>query len=609
MKLRSLIPFLFFAPLLHAAGGTCPSGANYTNLANPTGSLVTLSSYGVTSCYFVSAAGADTNNGTTESTPWLHAPQMPNCANTCATVQSAISGTNFAGTGIIFRGGDTWHVGASTAPSTGGTWNFNAGGVPIGTSSHPIYIGVDPTWFTGGSWARPIFTGDNPLCNASTVGTGGCTLYTGGSLDQTYYVTSCAHQNGGSNNRMFDMSFVSYYITDNLEMTGLCESGLGQAGHNDDYIDIGGLNGPQWFTNDYIHGWSHLSFGGNNGSGGCTGSTTCFNIFAFDGSTIANGPPNVTELKVVIDGLDSDPGGAGMCFGSTYDIAYSVILYTSQCISNDFHLFHDNIYADFYENGHANMLESNNQAETAGTNAFYNNVLYALETTGGTGGYGIALSPPVGTTDYIFNNIWWNVGDLQSTLTTSSSNSANLGSLIAFNNTFQLQSGLMVPIVSCPPASITTPTTFVNNHYITDNGTVYNASNCSGSKTPTTLTNLTMTNSTATTDGYTNSEPYVFSPPLISSPTVGTGTNKNTAYCGALTTAAVSDPTLSDAAAKCLDATTYGVTYNATNHTATPNSVLASRPSSAAWDIGAYQGVPASSSPAPAAPQLLFTLQ
>ena len=37
-----------------ASGGACPSGANYLS---PSGTLVTLSSLGVTSCYFVSAVG------------------------------------------------------------------------------------------------------------------------------------------------------------------------------------------------------------------------------------------------------------------------------------------------------------------------------------------------------------------------------------------------------------------------------------------------------------------------------------------------------------------------------------------------------------------------
>jgi hypothetical protein len=46
-----------------AAGGTCSSGANYLNAT--TGAKVTLASLGVTSCYYISAAGSDSNTGTT----------------------------------------------------------------------------------------------------------------------------------------------------------------------------------------------------------------------------------------------------------------------------------------------------------------------------------------------------------------------------------------------------------------------------------------------------------------------------------------------------------------------------------------------------------------
>jgi hypothetical protein len=532
---------------------------------------------------------------------------MPNCSNSCATVQNQGGGIS-SGTGIILRGGDTWHFGNSGAtPYTGGTWNFNTGPVPEGTSTHPIYLGVDQSWYGGSSWARPILTGDNPICNLNSL-SGTCVQNTNSALDQTVYVTSCPYQNGSSNNRLIDLDWVSYYITDNFELTGLCEMSPGQPGHYDDYIDLGSIQGPQWFTNDYIHGWSHLSFGGANGSAGCTGSTVCFNIFAFDGSTISGGPPNESYLKVVIDGSDSDPGGAGFCFGGAYNTAYSAILYTSQCVAGDFHLFHDNIYSEFYENGHSNMLESNNQAETAGTNAFYNNVLYALETTGGTGGYGIALSPPVGTTDYIFNNVWWNVGGLQNAVTVSSSNSQGVGALVVFNNTFQLEPGLKADIVSCPPANITTSTTLVNNQYITDNSTVFNAVNCVGSKAPVTATNIQMTNAVSNANTspqfnqYSASEAYVFSPVASTNSTVGTGTNEQS-YCSALSTAAGSDSTLSNAASACRNPIPFACNYVTTTHTmscqATPTAspTAAARPASAAWNIGAYQLSPVSLNP------------
>ena len=386
-----------------AAGGACPSGANYTSLTNPTGALVTLSSYGVTNCYYVAANGSDANTGTDETHPWQHAPQMPNCSSACATVQNA--GIP-AGTGIILRGGDTWHFGASTTPASGGVWNFNSGTFPVGSSGSPIYVGVDTTWFTGASWARPILNADNPPCNAGTL-SGTCKAESSTNFD-LFYVTSCAYQIGSAND-FFDFGGLKYYIVDNFEMTGLCQSDVGQPTHHDVYLSYGSPSGPMWFLNLYAHGWSHLQFAGANGGVACTGSAVCFNIFVFNGGGV---PPNGENvLKVVVDGSDSDPMSAGFCFGGMYNVAYNVILNTSQCVATP-HLFHDNLYADFYENGHSNWFEE--LGEPVGTNAVYNNVGYNLQTSGPLNG-GVLMwpDPPVGTTEFVFNNLLYNVGNME----------------------------------------------------------------------------------------------------------------------------------------------------------------------------------------------------
>src|SRR5215475_13577794 len=120
--------FVLCAAHAWAVGGACPAGANYLNPATNTN--VTLASLGVTNCYYIAASGADSNSGTSEGSPWLHAPQMPNCSANCATVQNQGGGIP-AGTGLILRGGDTWHFGATTAPASGGTWNFNTGQFPM----------------------------------------------------------------------------------------------------------------------------------------------------------------------------------------------------------------------------------------------------------------------------------------------------------------------------------------------------------------------------------------------------------------------------------------------------------------------------------------------
>lgn len=551
-----------------ASGGACPTGANYLS---PSGTLVTLSSLGVTSCYFVSASGADTNNGTSESTPWLHAPQMPNCSGTCATVQNQNGGIP-PGTGIILRGGDTWHFGNSVAtPYTGGTWNFNTGQYPMGTSTHPIYVGVDPTWYTGGAWARPILTGDNPVCNANTVGPN-CISTTDSYGQPEFYVNSCAYQMGSTNN-FFELSGLQYYIVDNFEMAGMCQSDVGQPGHHDIFLSYGSLRNSMTFQNLYMHGWSHLQFAGKNGSAACNGSVVCFNIFIFNGSVTGSSVGEIVHNNVV-DGSDSDPAGAGVCFGGFYDVAYNAFRYTSQCIPGQFHVFHDNLYEYFYENGHSNVLEM--MAESSPANAVYNNVLRHVETfvTSG-GGVGLWPYPATGTTDYIFNNLIYDVGPMEY-INIGQSGTA-VGNYTFFNNTFQSNANQTIFNCNYLSGGMLTDT---NNHFI-DDGTQY-SSPCNNR---TTTTALRLTNAQATADGYTSSEIYGYSPTSGSSPTVRAGTNEYSAYCGALGTAG-----LAAAQTACQSDTGYACTYNASYHTIScPTRATNTRPSNGAWDVGAYE--------------------
>ena len=567
-----------YAGSAFAQGGACPTAANYLNAS--TGSQVTLSSLGVTKCYYISAAGSDSNSGTSESSPWLHAPGMPQCSNTCAGVNPT------AGFGFIFRGGDTWHMGnTSASPYTGGAWIFGNNG----TSSNPIYWGVDPGWYTGGSWVRPILTGDNPVCGPLNLG-GICSSGTIGSpaynLSQ-YYVSSCAYQispsTGGSSNTILSMYSISYNIVDNFELTGLCQQDTG--GTKDDAYVRYGSGYALYFYNLYLHGWTHVKFADVNGGSGCTASTVCLGISLFEGG--ANRTPDDTLRYAVMDGSDSDPVGAQGCYCDFWNVAYSYIGNQSGVITRYQHLFHDNLYEYWYENGHGNVLES--VGDAPGANATYNNVVRHINTTGDPGDPLYWPYPPVGTTNYWFNNLTYDVTNMEY-FNVGQNSGKSQGTLTVFNNTFQNNVISGGGIFGC-----TSPNPFVwtaaNNHYITEGSSAYNSTKCTtGGKSDT--TSLLMNNATATSDGYTSSETYAYSPTSSSSPTAGAGTNEgslNGAFCSALTTAAASDPTLSDAATACQSDTRYACTYNASNHTMTcPARVTVGRPTGA-WHVGAYQ--------------------
>jgi hypothetical protein len=583
-KISLTFLFLLLALPAFASGGSCPSGANYTNPTNPQGPLVTLASLGVTSCYFVAANGSDSYDGLTEASghPWLHAPFMPNCTGNCATVTSQ-SVSAWPGVGIIFRGGDTWHFGNSSAtPYVGGTWEWNTGTLPEGTTSHPIYIGVDQSWYSGLSWARPIFSADNPPCNASTVGTlpdgATCTGTTDGYGQPSYYVSSCGYQISSTNN-FIDESFVYGYIWDNFEMSGLCQSSTGQPAHHDEYFSYGSLQGPTTFINLYMHGASHLQFQAKNGAN-CTG-LVCTNIFAFTGGSNSQTYGEIVA-NTVVDFSDSDPGGESLCFGGFWNVSYNVFRYTTNCLPNAVHLFHDNLYEYFFENGHGNLLEDID--EGTGANAFYNNVFRHVEnllTTGG--GVFLWLSPPTSaTTDYVFNNIGYDVGALEYLNFGGTAGNNAQGTYTYFNNTWQTD--VSQPILRCNLYT-NGRVNDVNNHYI-DNQS-YILSPCS---TLTTTTSLAQTNAQADAnvsmhfDQYSALETLGYSPVLSTNSTVGAGTNQYSDYCSALSTAG-----LSAAATACQSDTTYACTYNTSNHTVSCPAQTVARPSSGAWDVGAYE--------------------
>lgn len=111
--------------------------------------------------YIDYSAGSNSNNGTSKSTPWKTSPYMQTGAS-CTGSGSAPAYTHAAGDQFIFKGGDTW-------PAACFQMHITAGG----TSGAPDYYGVDQSWYSGGSWARPIFDA------AQTVPSGGHFILSG----------------------------------------------------------------------------------------------------------------------------------------------------------------------------------------------------------------------------------------------------------------------------------------------------------------------------------------------------------------------------------------------------------------------------------------------
>jgi hypothetical protein len=557
---------LLFCQVLSAAGGACPASASYLNTANPAGPLVTLSSLGITSCYYIAASGSDSNNGTSESTPWLHVPGMPNCTNTCNSVTPA------AGEGFIFRGGDTWHFGNSGAsPYTGGEWQWN--NWDGSSASNMLYVGVDQTWYSGTSWSRPILTGDNPT-RTSAVSSCAYTIPTG-SFNQT--------------NSLLVLGGLKYTIFDNFELTGMCwNSSSGGAQYVYSSGSASGFNSPYYIENLYIHGWTHTSSapqGGNNGGHALFGYNQNFGV--------------VYQFNV-IDGSDSDDNSLS-AFGEsvdTYILQYNVIRHTSGSnISLTCHIIHDNLFEYFTNvtdgSTHSDLFWCENEAGASefwagdGTpNLFYNNIIRYIGTEYLTAiSDVVTMTPPsasayYGGTDYVFNNVFhdYYLGS-GTNYNDWCENDAGCSRTALFNNTMVAGLPNYTGCIMCDQSG-GTPVTSVNNDWITNAGSTPGAVIANNGSGVTESSAVYMTPAQASTQGYTSAND--FAPTSSSGSTVSaSGTNETSNYCAALSN--------SLAETACVNGIT-GVSYNSTNHTVVyPAFPAVARAPSGSWNAGAYQ--------------------
>jgi hypothetical protein len=510
---------------------------------------------------------------------------MGNCSGNCA------SATVAPGVGWIFRGGDTWHFGNPSAVPYAGvvsacaTNGTVAAGMCLqanGTATKPIYFGVDQSWFSGSFWTRPILNADNPLCNPNTLSATCLTdILAGPAGVREYYVKSCLYQIGSSNN-MFELSDSRYNIVDNFEITGICGNVVGQASHHNVTFSYGSASGPLTFINNYAHGWTHVRFAAQNSSPICTTSNVCLDGDVFTGSTTA--APGENIFFNVIDGCDSDPASGELGFLGAYHLAYNVIRCTSGSAPKQAHSIHDNLYELFYENGHSDVMAPCNGCDTPPIAVYYNNVFRHIDTVGATGSVILWPAPQVGATDYLFNNLIYDVASVQ--YNNIGNGGTNWGSLVYFNNTFQ--SNYPQPLMACQNLLVG-KLTEINNHYITDAANYFLDPTCGGNK-PTTATPLFTSNATAIASGYTSTETFAFSPMASNSLTVGKGTNDGTqglSFCNTLS--ASSDPLIQAAGTACASDTTYSCVYDSQNHMVScPSRNVVARPTSA-WNIGAYQ--------------------
>jgi len=482
---------LLFGACSCFAQGACPSGSPISG----------------NHCYFISsAAGNDSNNGTSESTPWANAPEMSSCTGTCATA------TPTGGTVFIFRGCDTWNF------ATIGQWDLR--GYSGSAGNYIYYGGFDQTWYNtsvcSSGWNRPIFSGEGTWP-------------------------------AGAGPLQFVFTYGdSYYRIAWIEFTGMYYTG----NQTNSYISAGQSQNFE-IDHSYFHGVTYgsisqepylvnLNGGGRPGVSGEMDHNVCTGV---DATTQGQG---LVCLAAVGDGLEVD---------------HNWFEWADNCIGgSEIFLVHDNTFNhcgiwSSVTGGvvHNNQYEQNSDPPSTGS-ITYNN----LFENAGDGAHSLVtqIAPPASGQDYYFNNVTTNFQGIGGDPLISCYGSGP-GTCNIFNNTFEcgIDSGS-----GSPPSRDcvrngdhgATTTNLNYNQLITSSDSPI--SNSSGTVNQTPNPNLTQTLSAANGQGYTISND--FAPTNGSGSTIQAGMSPSTLATMCSTISAVS----SEAGTACLSSTTAGVT-------------------------------------------------
>jgi hypothetical protein len=600
------------------------------------------SAFGTT--YYASYAnGADTNNGTSKSTPFKYAPYMAACAHTCAST------TLNPGDSVILEGCDSWlNESFPWTPTVSGS---SGGGA--------IYFGVDKTWYDTAvcpsAWNRPIMN-----------------------LQSEQSLTSDSLQ------IVFDNRQASYITWDNFEVTnwytipdqtsGSYEAivwHVSSASHGASHNTI---------SNNYVHHWTnpYVSIGTGNITTSCT--ITNYIPYSYSNSPASswisagggmrlqslpqgvnipegNSSPTLTAISgsnpytltytntagcpsspvtgaVIQIGLDvgvivsgnsaGDPGTIvqqNVFDGSdTAEAQWNtpVTTPTQDCSSNTEacvasveagrqgpQIWRDNVIR-YVSNGfigsssemsgnlieyirlgtdptgHTNYWED--QPCLGNTCLYYGNVIRHgnwLQQTGIPGGAG-QIGVPLMVAPASSSSTAYVFNNVIYDMTQNTV--VEINSLEGLVGTVDLWNNTIEGGPDSGPNyngfSCTVTTCGVyNNFYIGGGGTPWGT--CGTGCTHTTL--LALSKATANSDGYTISQTYAFSPTSSGNPTVGQGTNL-ASTCSTLSGLNAL------AGTACLSDTPYAVGYNTTTHSVIiPDRTPNLWPSSGAWDVGAYE--------------------
>ena len=478
--------------------------------------------------HYIAANGSDSNDGLSKTSPWSHLPGMRSCTGACSSYTPA------AGDRFILRGGDKW---AST--------NFPMAWPSSGSSTSPIYIGVDKTWYAGSSWTRPVMDG----------GTGNLST---------------------SNNSIFDFRGHDNFIVDNIDFNNFHASGYSGAYGSCGIINAQGLQNIV-VENSYFH---NMMVDGTN-------STECF---AVQGATYAPFGGSSEINNNVFEGNGTTFIGVATGIGTfknnvAHDLTQMFFPMGHGEISGN--LLYNCGYPSFQpgsSNQHSDAIQING---ADGTFYIHDNVIHDTGSDSNGNECEASFYGNPGETDYVWNNVLYNIHGNSFALTQNSSPGV---AAYFWNNSVQGgQDGAGYCFRAGHGGSYST-IQIINNHCISSQSQANDPGLSASSMTV--KNNIIQTVGTADSnlsphyDQYSTSETFVFSPLASTNSTIAAGVNLASNCTG--TRAGL----CSDTSYSCKLQTVNGVVESVC-----PIRTTATRPSSGTWSVGAYQGQIAAPAP------------
>lgn len=460
--------------------------------------------------YIDYASGSNSNPGT-KASPWKSHPYMQPGAG-CTGSGAAPAYSHQAGDNFIFKGGVTW-------PAACFGIYIPAGG----TSSAQDYYGVDKTWYSGSSWAQPLWDLNYAVTTFVVFGNTGDTGY------HTFDNFEIARQG------ILATTSTSYASQEAFQFAGY--------GYTGTIIENCYIHG--WATsNNVVAGTTEYSYGGVLGPG----SPTPSNSIRFLNNVISD-----ADGYLYSGGVKKSVPFGGACencsevAGNTFHDVMAACFSPVLCHDNEFYNIDSGSIALYDTSIHSQIIED----DSGGISYDYNNYLHDSPA---------AVSILVCAGSPIYNNVFSNLTNQPPIIIDTNGcyaeNPATATEYIYNNTCDGTNSGGCVRLVR---AGSTMGPVYLENNILINGSISVEAAMTNLVNT----NNYNMTPSEASTYGFTAARKYY---PSSADPNiVGKGTNLSSSCNGNLSQL-------------CFDAEA-SAWYGGSQ---TP------RPSSGAWDIGAF---------------------